>query len=590
MKKLLAIALCVVMMFAAALPVFAGQNDEAVSSIEMELYNEMPYGVEGFEDAFQMRGFTVSPDGKYLYGGFLQANPGRRHLSQYDAAEFVKTGEYVPLAENEESNANFAIGQGNDYCKGIAVDNRGYVFVGVTHANTKYISIYCLTASMKKISFITEDLGASTGINGVATQKIGDKIYLYVLTGYDKDTIRKYDVTDPLNIVPDTTFGQDGVVDYNALTGSTKDSAYIAVDVDGYIYITYLKNSFSGKWSKGSHVMKLKPDGSEIIAETEVREAYGICTAGDYLFVSTHDDFDSCIHVIDKNTMGKVAKIDNYKATSAFSGISFADGYLWVGAHGNVTAMGDPAGAVLRSTERIDITRDPRETEVVEADPTLGEDPVPVEPFSGYSLDRVQINNNTLVPQTDPADPATVPADAKPRSTVTIDSGDKIYILGWVVKEGTSLSKIVYTIDGGEAIDCTGEYRDRPDVAGAFNLAEEAGTNAGFGINEDGMMELTGIDQLEEGEYAIEIKAVFADGSELVLNREDAPGVFTLVVNAKVSGDMNNDGKVNNKDVVTLFRLVAQGNVEYNKVYDFNNDNKINNKDVVALFRFINTK
>lgn len=54
------------------------------------------------------------------------------------------------------------------------------------------------------------------------------------------------------------------------------------------------------------------------------------------------------------------------------------------------------------------------------------------------------------------------------------------------------------------------------------------------------------------------------------------------------TGDMNNDGKVNNKDVVTLFRLVAQGVTEYNKVYDFNNDNKINNKDVVALFRSIN--
>lgn len=53
-------------------------------------------------------------------------------------------------------------------------------------------------------------------------------------------------------------------------------------------------------------------------------------------------------------------------------------------------------------------------------------------------------------------------------------------------------------------------------------------------------------------------------------------------------GDCNKDGKVNNKDVVVLFRYVSVDGT-YNVIYDFNEDGKVNNKDVVALFRSINS-
>ncbi|MBO4423280.1 MAG: hypothetical protein J5879_07560 [Clostridia bacterium] len=53
-------------------------------------------------------------------------------------------------------------------------------------------------------------------------------------------------------------------------------------------------------------------------------------------------------------------------------------------------------------------------------------------------------------------------------------------------------------------------------------------------------------------------------------------------------GDMNADGAVNNKDVVSLFRYVSStGGVEYNKDVDINGDGKINNKDVVLLFMLV---
>ncbi len=60
------------------------------------------------------------------------------------------------------------------------------------------------------------------------------------------------------------------------------------------------------------------------------------------------------------------------------------------------------------------------------------------------------------------------------------------------------------------------------------------------------------------------------------------------VLAARVPGDVNKDGKVNNKDVVALFRYVSNGiatNVD-EKACDCNGDGKKNNKDVVYLFRY----
>lgn len=55
---------------------------------------------------------------------------------------------------------------------------------------------------------------------------------------------------------------------------------------------------------------------------------------------------------------------------------------------------------------------------------------------------------------------------------------------------------------------------------------------------------------------------------------------------AKLAGDANGDGLLDNKDVVVLFRFVSgtvKNAVEAN--CDYNGDNEVDNKDVVALFR-----
>lgn len=54
-------------------------------------------------------------------------------------------------------------------------------------------------------------------------------------------------------------------------------------------------------------------------------------------------------------------------------------------------------------------------------------------------------------------------------------------------------------------------------------------------------------------------------------------------------GDINNDGFINNKDIVALFRYVSSGNTNETERYDYNGDGEANNKDVTALFRFISS-
>ena len=58
-----------------------------------------------------------------------------------------------------------------------------------------------------------------------------------------------------------------------------------------------------------------------------------------------------------------------------------------------------------------------------------------------------------------------------------------------------------------------------------------------------------------------------------------------------IKGDVNDDGEVDNKDVVALFRYVssAVSSSDYVSVLDYNDDGNIDNKDVVALFRALST-
>ncbi len=110
-------------------------------------------------------------------------------------------------------------------------------------------------------------------------------------------------------------------------------------------------------------------------------------------------------------------------------------------------------------------------------------------------------------------------------------------------------------------------------------------------------------DDITSWEQITEHTITFKAGTELGNNCELADDVnITVKYNEfklgfpeqeiPLTGDVNGDGAVNNKDVVTLFRAVS-GNVpdEFVKeAADVNDDGEINNKDVVQLFRNVSSK
>ena len=52
-------------------------------------------------------------------------------------------------------------------------------------------------------------------------------------------------------------------------------------------------------------------------------------------------------------------------------------------------------------------------------------------------------------------------------------------------------------------------------------------------------------------------------------------------------GDLNGDGKLNNKDVTRLMQYLAGWDVEAAVPPDINGDGKLNNKDVTRLMQYL---
>jgi len=97
-------------------------------------------------------------------------------------------------------------------------------------------------------------------------------------------------------------------------------------------------------------------------------------------------------------------------------------------------------------------------------------------------------------------------------------------------------------------------------------------------------------DAAEIGEYPITVTYDFDDIFNLSgdsVNFDIENGM--IIINEFLSGDVNNDGKINMRDVVLLQQVINGWNVKYNKdAADFNNDGKINMRDIVALQQDIN--
>ena len=130
-----------------------------------------------------------------------------------------------------------------------------------------------------------------------------------------------------------------------------------------------------------------------------------------------------------------------------------------------------------------------------------------------HSMDRLYINQNTL--SNDGGVPGSVDEETQVvYYDVSINPGDKLFLLGWVCDDvGTeNMTEVYYKLDGAVKT-CAENYRDRSDVATAFSLDPERGNHAGIG-HDDNAFEFTGIDQLGDGTYLMEVFAKLTDGTE----------------------------------------------------------------------------
>lgn len=263
-----------------------------------------------------LRSLTASPDGKYLYGGYIKGAP--RGVYKIDAG----TGEDIWYYQDQGYSKP-------GFCKGVTVDDRGYVYVGVTvWEQTDIVQVAVLDdGTGEELSLFEIEASGKIGTNGLALRKDGERYLLYLLTNYDVNRIYCYDVTEPQAPALNQDFGTGGFVELEALTkAETAEGTSMVFEEDGSFYLT----ANLGEGNKGDSVLHISADGKKVLGQIALHEAYGIDSSGRYLFVSTYLDSTSSVHVLEKNKMKQVAEIGNLPDCSQYSGVVFSGGRLYI--------------------------------------------------------------------------------------------------------------------------------------------------------------------------------------------------------------------------------------------------------------------
>lgn len=263
-----------------------------------------------------MRSLTASEDGAYLYGGYIKGEP--RGVYKMDA----DTGEDIWYYQDKGYSQP-------GFCKGVAVDDRGYVYVGVTiWEQTDFVQLAVLDDKTGTELSLTElEASGKIGTNGVAIRKEKDRYLLYLITNYDVDRIYCYDVTDPQAPVPDESFGTGGFIDLATVTKAEEaEGTCIVFDDDGSFYLT----ANLGSGNKGDSVLHISADGKKVLDQVELHEAYGLDLDGEYLFVSTYLDAISSVHVLNKNSLKEVAEVGNMEDCTQYADVVYANDRLYI--------------------------------------------------------------------------------------------------------------------------------------------------------------------------------------------------------------------------------------------------------------------
>ena len=261
-----------------------------------------------------MRGFAMSPDGRYCYMGTLNGGTGVRGVAVFDTQKAEVTDLYYHY--NGEAGD-----QGNpfSYAKGMAADDRGYVYVGFAFSKNYNVvdlgiakqledgtleEVYC--DAVYEFGNPGDEGGIKVGVNGVDVAKVGDKYYCYFMTNYTYDALYCYDVTDPANPKLNKDFGTNGCIIFsepsNTVGGDFKsaDAHYMDVDEDGTIWLI--------ADGEDAYVMKIAPDGSACVDLIPANYFYCVEHVNGYLLMGDYKG--EYIEVRDDASYEVVAKID----------------------------------------------------------------------------------------------------------------------------------------------------------------------------------------------------------------------------------------------------------------------------------------
>lgn len=258
-----------------------------------------------------LRGMAASPDGTALYTGHIQL--GTTGIRKID----VETGDIL-WAYHDAALASDQILY-REYPKGIAVDDRGYVYAMISGNGLTGATLAILNDSDgTPVSETFVDFGVmDSGANGIAIRQDGDRFYAYFISNYGPNHIYCYDVTDPAAPVLNTSFGVDGVVSLARRTGAeAADANYLAIADNGDLYVTIkLANG-----SKADAVGRFSSDGKTFEKVIDCEEAYGIAIAKDHIFVSTYHGEASAVKVYRLSDYSLVATLaDDVEGHSHYS-------------------------------------------------------------------------------------------------------------------------------------------------------------------------------------------------------------------------------------------------------------------------------
>ncbi len=264
-----------------------------------------------------MRGFAMSTDGRYLYMGTLNGGTGIRGVVVYDTQKCVVTDLYYQY-DGEEAGLP---GSPYSYAKGIAADDRGYVYVGF--AFSQNYNLVNLGIAQQKEDGTLEEValeavyefgdpgdpgGIKVGVNGVDVVKIGDSYYCYVMVNYNYDALYCFDVTDPANPKLNKDFGDNGLIAFGDDANPVKadgftlnEGQYMDVDDDGTIWLVV--NANEGK----DGIMKIAPDGSACADVIELSGVYSVEHEGGFLLCGLKSG--ASVEVLDDTSYERIASI-----------------------------------------------------------------------------------------------------------------------------------------------------------------------------------------------------------------------------------------------------------------------------------------